>query len=48
MKAVGLYLIVEKEKQGAQKTEGGLLIAENAREVEKYIEYAQKDRNASS
>lgn len=36
MKAVGLYLIVEKEKQGAQKTEGGLLIAENAREDIRY------------
>ena len=36
MKAVGLYLIVEKEKQGSQKTEGGLLIAENAREDIRY------------
>jgi hypothetical protein len=36
MKAIGLYLIVEKEKQGVQKTENGLLIAENAREDIRY------------
>lgn len=36
MKAIGYYLIVEKEKQGAQKTEGGLLIADNAREDIRY------------
>lgn len=36
MKAIGYYLIVEKEKQGSQKTEGGLLIAENAREDIRY------------
>ena len=36
MKAIGYYLIIEKEKQGAQKTEGGLLIAENAREDIRY------------
>ncbi len=36
MKAIGHYLIVEKEKQGSQKTEGGLLIAENAREDIRY------------
>jgi co-chaperonin GroES (HSP10) len=36
MKAVGYYLIVEKEKQGTQKTNGGLLLAENAREDIRY------------
>jgi co-chaperonin GroES (HSP10) len=36
MKAVGYYLIVEKEKQGTQKTSGGLLLAENAREDIRY------------
>jgi len=36
MKAIGYYLIVEKEKQGVQKTENGLLIAENAREDIRY------------
>lgn len=36
MKAVGLYLIIEKEKQGVQKTKSGLLIAENAREDIRY------------
>jgi co-chaperonin GroES (HSP10) len=36
MKAIGYYLIVEKEKQGVQKTEHGLLIAENAREDIRY------------
>lgn len=36
MKAVGHYLIIEKEKQGTQKTSGGLLLAENAREDIRY------------
>lgn len=36
MKAIGYYLIVEKEKQGVQKTESGLLIAETAREDIRY------------
>jgi len=36
MKAIGYYLIIEKEKQGTQKTEGGLLLAENAREDIRY------------
>jgi co-chaperonin GroES (HSP10) len=36
MKAIGYYLIIEKEKQGTQKTDGGLLLAETAREDIRY------------
>jgi len=36
MKAIGRYLVVTPEKQGQQKTKGGLMLAENARDDLRY------------
>ena len=38
MKAIGRNLIIEKVKEGATKTKGGLLLAEAHREDVRYIE----------
>ena len=36
MKAIGRNLIIEKEKQGTSKTEGGLILGEKQREDLRY------------
>jgi len=36
MKAIGRNLIIEKEKQGSSKTEGGLILGEKQREDLRY------------
>ena len=38
MKAIGKNLIIQKVKEGATKTKGGLLLAETHREDIRYIE----------
>ena len=38
MKAIGRNLIIEKTKEGTNKTKGGLLLAENQREDIRYVE----------
>ena len=38
MKAIGRNLIIQKTKEGATKTKGGLLLAENQREDIRYVE----------
>ncbi len=37
MKAIGRNLIINKEKEGTTKTEGGLLLAENQRDDIRYV-----------
>ena len=38
MKAIGKNLIIKKVKEGATKTKGGLLLAENHKEDIRYVE----------